>query len=266
MIEAACQFLRERWGDWVPKVGIVLGSGIQLSGEDFCEVDRVPCHEIPGMPVPSVEGHAGEWTAYDHGDLPVLLLGGRVHLYEGHSVEAVTTGMEILAGLGCGKVILTNAAGGIRAGWQPGEVVMIRGHLDFQLQGMITSGGSGDVFDPLWQERIQNCSRRDDGSELAEGIYAGLPGPTYETPAEVQMLRKLGADLVGMSTVQEARKAQSLKMDAVAFSLVTNAAAGTGDSEELNHEEVLQAGRDSRDRVLQVVRRALACHCPDVDS
>lgn len=257
MIESTCEYLLNRWQGWKPRVGIVLGSGIQLSGDDFREVDRISCKEIPGLPVPTVDGHSGEWVAFDHAGLPVLLLGGRVHLYEGHPVESVTVGMEILAGLGCEKVILTNAAGGIREGWQPGEVVMISGHLDFQLNGMITPGGTGDVFDRDWQQRIRKMGQH---TGLSEGVYAGLPGPTYETPAEVRMLRKLGADLVGMSTIQEAAKAKSLGLGVVAFSLVTNAAAGTGDSEELNHEEVLQAGRDSRERVLDVVRRALACH------
>jgi len=259
VIESARDFLLDRWRGWKPSVGIVLGSGIQLSGDDFQEVDRVSCAEIPGLPVPSVEGHGGEWTAFDHSGLPVLLLGGRVHLYEGHSLEALTTGIEILASLGCQKVLLTNAAGGIRPGWQPGEVVMIHGHLDFQVGGLITPGGSGDVFDPIWQQQIQEYRRANGFDGFQEGVYAGLPGPTYETPAEVRMLRKLGADLVGMSTVQEARKAKSLGMDVVAFSLVTNAAAGTGEETELNHDEVLQTGRESRDRVLHAVRTALAC-------
>ena len=260
MIDEARDYLIQRWGDWRPSVGIVLGSGIQLSGEDFHEVDRVPCHEIPHLPIPSVEGHAGEWTCFDHGDLPVLLLGGRVHLYEGHSVESVTTGMEILASVGCESVILTNAAGGIRPGWVPGEVVMIDGHLDFQKFGMISPGGTGSVYDRDWQSRIQQRLLEKTGRVLPAGVYAGLPGPTYETPSEVKMLQNLGADLVGMSTIQEARKAAALGMAVVAFSLVTNAAAGMIEGAELDHEEVLQTGRDSRDRVIDVVRTALASH------
>ncbi len=259
MIESAKDFLLDKWGGWKPEVGVVLGSGIQLSGSEFKELDRCPCADIPGLPQPSVEGHSGEWIRFDYQGVPLLLLGGRVHLYEGHSVESVTMGMKILGALGCEKVILTNAAGGINPAWSPGEVVMITSHLDFQRHGMISPSGSGSVFDEGWQGRIRDRVERLGTRQLAEGTYAALQGPTYETPAEVQMLQKLGADLVGMSTIQEARQARSLGMGAVAFSLVTNAAAGTGDSEVLDHEEVLQTGKASGGRVLEIVKEAIAC-------
>jgi len=251
------EYFQEKWKGWKPDLGIVLGSGIQLEGADFKELDRSSCSEIPGLPVPAVEGHGGDWIRFDHDGRKILLLGGRVHLYEGHSVETVTTGMEILADLGCRHVILTNAAGGIRHGWVPGEVVLITGHLDFQRDGMITPGGSPSVFDTDWQDRLRQFRSGLNLSALEEGTYAGLPGPTYETPAEVRMLQSLGADLVGMSTIQEARVAREKGMKVVAFSLVTNAAAGTSDG-VLNHEEVIEAGQESRFKVLDVVRQAIA--------
>ncbi len=277
-VAEACRWIRDRWcqqgkptqQDWSrisPAAGVVLGSGIQFPEGALVEYCRIAVEEIPGMPSPSVAGHGGEWILGQVGEKKVLLLGGRVHLYEGYEVEEVVRGIRILAALGAHSLILTNAAGGIRDGWSPGEVVSIEDHLNMQgVTPQVSETVSAHIlehrslFDHDWIDRTeQHC--RSGSSAVASGFprgcYVGLPGPTYETPAEVRMLRKLGADLVGMSTVQEAITAVDCGLRVQGFSLVTNMAAGMS-GEQLSHEEVMETGRRSRDRLLHIVESAIA--------
>ena len=286
-VEAACRWIRDQWRelaresscelqhdgqqDWsevVPDVGIVLGSGIQFPADGWTEYCRVAVGDIPGMPAPSVAGHGAEWILGEVGGSTILLLGGRVHLYEGYDVEEVVRGIRVLAALGARGLILTNAAGGVREGWSPGVVVAIEDHIN--LQGVTPKVGidassmirqQTGLFDRDWIDRTEQCYRNDsDGGAtdgFPRGIYAGLPGPTYETPAEVRMLRKLGADLVGMSTIQEAMVAVDCRLRVQGFSLVTNLAAGMS-GQPLSHEEVMETGRRSRGRLLRIVDAAIS--------
>ena len=260
---AAISWLRERWDGWVPDVGVVLGSGIELLDDQFHEEDRVPVTEIPGLPRPSVEGHGCDWIRYRVDEKKVLVLGGRVHLYEGYDVEEVTRGIRVLAGLGTKSLILTNAAGGIGAGFVPGTLVALTDHL--QLQGIAAMAPRLEhhvpadglpVYDLTWLERTRDRYQEISSESLMTGVYAALMGPVYETPAEINMLRKLGADMVGMSTVPEALVAREEGLDVVAFSLVTNLAAGIS-GQKLNHAEVLETGKKSQQRTVRVVRAAI---------
>ncbi len=280
--EEACRWIRQQWRELckpdrsavTPAVGVVLGSGIQFPEGALVEDCRIRVEDIPGMPTPSVPGHGGEWILGQVGAVQVLLLGGRVHLYEGYDVEEVVRGIRILARLGARALILTNAAGGIRDGWSPGEVVSIEDHINLQgvtpkVSQRVTAHlrNQKSLFDHDWIDRTEQWYRNDSAAGASSGFprgsYVGLPGPTYETPSEVRMLRKLGADLVGMSTVQEAITAVDCGLQVQGFSLVTNLAAGMS-GQQLSHEEVMETGRLSRGRLLRIVDAAISTLDPDV--
>ena len=259
----AIAWLQERWGSAAPDVGVVLGSGIQLLDDDFHEEDRVCVSEIPSLPEPTVEGHGGYWIRYRFGEKKILVVGGRVHLYEGYAADEVTMGVRVLAGLGTSSLLLTNAAGGIREGFTPGMVVAISDHI--QLQGVSAMMATLEqhvesdrlsIYDSAWLDRTRTRYQMSCTDSLQQGTYAALTGPTYETPTEIVMLRKFGADLVGMSTVLEALAARDAGMKVLGFSLVTNLAAGIS-GKKLNHQEVLDVGKNSQKRMLQIVRAAI---------
>jgi purine-nucleoside phosphorylase len=282
-VQAACRWIRDQWRelgrdgqqDWSevrPDVGIVLGSGIQFSEGALTEYCRIQVRDIPGMPSPSVDGHGGEWILGQVAESRVLILGGRVHLYEGYDVEEVVRGIRVLAHLGARGLILTNAAGGIREGWNPGDVVAIEDHINLQgvtpklhKQTAAPVRKQHPCFDHEWIDRTEQWCRKESSKGAAQGfprgVYAGLPGPTYETPAEVRMLRKLGADLVGMSTIQEAMTAVDCGLRVQGFSLVTNLAAGMS-GQQLSHEEVMETGRRSRGKLLKIVNAAISTFDP----
>jgi purine-nucleoside phosphorylase len=236
-----------------PRVGVVLGSGLG----DFAEVLRaavgVKYADIPHFPAASVPGHEGVLSLGHVGDAPVACLRGRTHLYEGHSPEHVVFGVRILAGLGCRTVLLTNAAGAIRAGFAPGELMLISDHLNLTGTNPLVGGhpASGRQFvdmthayDPDLRQAARDSARQV-GVVLHEGCYAGVLGPSYETPAEVRLLHALGADAVGMSTVLETIALRSAGVRVGAISCLTNLAAGLADA-PLDHAEVTHAARHVR--------------------
>jgi len=211
-------------------------------------VIEVPLADLGGFPPPTVAGHSPVVRSLILGDLCVLVFLGRTHLYEGHPAAAVVHGVRTAVAAGCRVVVLTNAAGGIRAGYQVGQPVLIRDHLNLTARSPLAGDPPPDRYPPrftdltdLYSARLRALARRAD-PDLAEGVYAALPGPHYETPAEIAMLRGLGADLVGMSTVLEAIAARHLGAEVLAISLVTNLAAGLAPG-SLDHQEVIAAGR-----------------------
>ena len=237
-------------------VAVVLGSGwrpaADVLGEPAAEVAMA---ELPGFVAPSVAGHGGTIRSVVVGGRRALVLLGRTHLYEGHGTEAVVHGIRTAAAAGCGAVVLTNAAGGIRQGMRVGEPVLIADHLNLLATSPLVGPRFTDLTD-LYAPRLRGLALEIDPS-LTEGVYAGLPGPHFETPAEIRMLRGLGADLVGMSTVLEAIEARALGLEVFGLSLVTNLAAGmTG--EPLDHQEVLAAGRASADRMGGLLRELIS--------
>ena len=229
-------------------VAVVLGSGWAPAADALGVTEaEIPLAELGGFPPPTVGGHSPAVRSVLAGDVRALVFLGRVHLYEGHDPATVVHGVRTAVAAGCQVVVLTNAAGGIRAGYQVGQPVLIADHLN--LTGRSPLGGSPppdgypsrftDLTD-LYSPRLRALAAAADAG-LAEGVYAALPGPHYETPAEIRMLRTLGADLVGMSTVLEAIAARQLGAEVLGISLVTNLAAGLA-AEALDHAEVTAAG------------------------
>jgi len=224
-------------------VAVVLGSGWAPAADRLGAPDHdLEVTRLPGFPAPAVAGHAGRVRSVTVGDRRVLVFLGRTHLYEGRGVEPVVHGVRTACAAGCRVVVLTNAAGGLRAGYSVGQPVLIADHLNLTARSPLVGPRFVDLTD-LYAARLRELARTVE-PELAEGVYAALPGPHYETPAEIRMLRTLGADLVGMSTVHETIAARAAGAEVLGLSLVTNLAAGmTG--EPLSHDEVLAAGRAS---------------------
>jgi purine-nucleoside phosphorylase len=266
-VDVAVQAIRARIPA-PPRVGVVLGSGLGAWGDALEDLVKVPYAEIPGMPRPAVIGHSGNLCTGRVGDVPVACLQGRVHMYEGHSPERVAFGARLLARLGCRAVLLTNAAGGVNAAFSPGDLMLVTDHLN--LMGTNPLLGPNDealgkrfpdmtyAHDPRLLALAREASA-EVGTPLREGVYAGLLGPTYETPAEIRMLRTLGADAVGMSTVPEIIALRHMGVPAAAISCITNLAAGMSRA-ELDHAEVEETARRSRSRFVAIlsawVRRA----------
>jgi purine-nucleoside phosphorylase len=211
--------------------------------------------DLPGFTPPTAEGHRGQVLALAVGDKQVLVLVGRIHAYEGHDLRHVVHPVRTACAAGVRTVVLTNAAGGLRDDFTVGQPVLISDHLNLTARSPLVGAQFVDLVD-AYSPRLRALAREVDPT-LAEGVYAGLPGPHYETPAEIRMLRTLGADMVGMSTVHETIAARAAGADVMGVSLVTNLAAGmTG--EPLSHVEVLEAGRQSATRMGSLLGEVLA--------
>jgi purine-nucleoside phosphorylase len=256
---ASAARLAERTGQAGHDVAVVLGSGWAPAADAIAAalgaaVTEIPVADLGGFAASTVPGHAGAVRSLVTDGLRLLVFLGRTHLYEGHPAATVVHGVRAAVAAGCRVVVLTNAAGGIRAGYQVGQPVLIRDHLNLTgrspLAGPPPPTGYPPRFTDLtaaYSPRLRALARAADPS-LAEGVYAALPGPHYETPAEITMLRTLGADLVGMSTVLEAIAARHLGAEVLAISLVTNLAAGLTD-QGLDHAEVVAAGAEAAGRM-----------------
>ena len=248
---AAAKEITERTGVASHDVALVMGSG-WVSAVDALGIAQYECNaeDITGFLPPTVEGHSGKVRSYEiEGNgkkLQALVFLGRTHLYEGKGVEPVVHSVRTAVKSGCKVVILTNACGGINKAYKVGQPVLIRDHISLTAVSPLSGATFVDLTD-LYSKRIREIVKKEDSS-LEEGVYVHWRGPTYETPAEIIMMRTMGADLVGMSTVPEAIAAHALGAEVLGISLVTNAAAGvTG--EKLNHEEVIAAGKAAADRM-----------------
>ena len=251
----AAAVLAEKTGVPSHDVALVMGSGwlpaVDALGDATAELSTT---DLPGFAPPAVEGHAGKVRSVRAGDRNLLVFLGRTHYYEGRGVAAVAHGVRTAVAAGCKTIVLTNGCGGLREGMRPGQPVLISDHINLTATSPIIGANFVDLTD-LYSPRLRALCKEIDPS-LEEGVYAQFPGPHYETPAEIRMARTIGADLVGMSTVLEAIAAREAGAEVLGISLVTNLAAGmTG--EPLNHEEVLQAGRDSATRMGSLLARVL---------
>ncbi|MEJ8642763.1 purine-nucleoside phosphorylase [Streptomyces sp. NBC_01310] len=254
--DAAAARLRELTGVESHDVALVMGSGWAPAAEALGAPEfEFPVTELPGFPPPAVEGHGGKIRSYKIGDKRALLFLGRTHYYEGRGVAAVAHGVRTAVAAGCKTVVLTNGCGGLREGMKPGQPVLISDHLNLTATSPIVGANFVDLTN-LYSPTLRAMCKEIDPS-LEEGVYVQFPGPHYETPAEINMIRVMGADLVGMSTVLEAIAAREAGADVLGISLVTNLAAGLS-GEPLNHEEVLQAGRDSAARMGTLLTQVLA--------
>jgi purine-nucleoside phosphorylase len=244
---AAADALREQTGVAEHDIALVMGSGwlpaAEALGETLAEVSVT---DLPGFAPPAVEGHAGRVRSVRCGDRTLLVFLGRTHFYEGHGVRAVVHGVRTAAAAGCRAVVLTNGCGGLDPTWQPGTPVVISDHINLTGASPIEGANFVDLTG-LYSPRLRRLCR-DVDSGLDEGVYVQFPGPHYETPAEIAMVRAVGGHLVGMSTALEAIAARQAGVEVLGLSLVTNLAAGIS-ARPLDHEEVLQAGRDAAARM-----------------
>ena len=247
----------------VPRAGVVLGSGLGSLADDLEDPVTIPFEALPGWPIATAPGHAGRMLLGRLAGVPVVMLQGRFHLYEGNAPGLVVQPVLLFRQLGAELVVLTNAAGGVDPSFGPGTLMVISDHLNLTGRTPLLGPNADelgprfadmtDVWSPRLRERLHAAGTAE-GVELAEGVYAGLLGPTYETPAEVRMLRTMGADAVGMSTVLEAIAARWVGLEVCGVSLVTNAGAGYS-GQPLTHAEVLAAGEVAGPRLARVIRR-----------
>jgi purine-nucleoside phosphorylase len=249
LADNAAQFILQRT-PLRPKIGLVLGSGLGAFADSLSDTTRAPYSEIPSFPQSTAIGHAGRLVIGKAGDVPVAAMQGRVHLYEGYSGQQVAFPIRVFARMGVKAVMLTNAAGGINLGYSQGALVLLRDHINLQGANPLV-GLNDDRFGVRFPDMTQAYSRpyrqiaREEAANLNitlhEGVYAALLGPSYETPAEIEYLRRIGADLVGMSTVAEVIAARHMGLNVLAISCVTNMAAGILD-QPLSHAEVMETG------------------------
>ncbi len=264
-VDAAVLAIRMAVPDPPPRVAIVLGSGLGHLAGLVGAPTVVPYASIPFFPVPTIEGHAGNLVVGRLGPTPVAMLQGRIHYYEGHDLAAVTFPTRVLRGLGATTLILTAATGGIEPGLARGDLVCLTDHLN--LLGANPLRGPHDArlgkrfpdMTEVYSKALRSIAHEEAealGLELKSGVYCALPGPSYETPAEIRMLRALGADVVGMSTVPEAIVARQAGMEVLAFAMVTNAAAGvTG--EAIDHADVIEVAEEAGARLGRIIERVV---------
>jgi purine-nucleoside phosphorylase len=237
----------ERFREWSVETAIVLGSGLNSLVENATDAEKISYAEFEALPQPSVPGHAGQFVLGKIDNKNVIFAQGRIHLYEGYSALDVTAHVRILAAAGIKQLILTNAAGSANHDFKPGSWMMIADQINLTgtspLIGHPSFIDMTDAHSPRLRENFRRAADKID-IKLHEGVYAGVLGPQYETPAEVKMLRSLGADAIGMSTVLETIQARALGLEVAGFSCLTNWAAGLGE-EPLSHEEVLETGKSA---------------------
>lgn len=261
-IRAAAAAVRSKAPDLPPpEVGLVLGSGLSGLADEVAGATVIPYADIPHFPRPHVQGHRGTLALGTFEGINVACLAGRVHLYEGHSPSRVVFGVRMLAELGCRVVLLTNAAGGITSELGPGDLMLIKDHLNLTGKNPLTGPAdeSGPRFPDMscaYDRELRELARlaaRKSGVRLNPGIYAGVLGPSYETPAEIRMLAVFGANAVGMSTVSEVIALRHRDVRVGAVSVITNYAAGRTDR-PLNHSEVEQIAAGARDKLTRFLR------------
>ena len=268
-VTEATGYLRARLGTRAPRIGIVLGSGLGAAAAAATDAVIVPYSEIPHFPQSTVEGHSGRLVCGLLGGVPVAIMQGRVHFYEGYTPLQVTFPMRVLGALGLHAVVLTNAAGGIAEGYRVGQLVALADHINMmgwnpligpnEPRFSFRPGAGLRFFDmtEAYSEELRTLAHEaaaEEGFELGEGVYLATPGPSFETPSEVRAFRTLGATLVGMSTVPETIVARHMGLEVLGISCVTNLAAGLS-ATKLSHEEVNETGRQVEHRLVALLKR-----------
>jgi purine-nucleoside phosphorylase len=264
VIEAARRYVETRTA-YRPRIAVVLGSGLGAFAEELADRVEIPYGEIPGWPVSTAVGHAGKLVFGKLGELDTAVMSGRAHLYEGYRPEQAVLGVRVLAKLGVRGIVFTNAAGGINLAYQRGGLVLVSDHINLQGSNPL-AGLNDDSLGPRFPDMSEAYSKRyrevaqsvaaEQGIPLAEGVYAAVLGPSFETPAEIRYLRAIGADLVGMSTVSEVIASNHMSLKVLAISCVTNMAAGIR-NQKITHEEVLETGRMVRETLVRFLRALL---------
>lgn len=258
------EFIQGR-SDLTPSVAVVLGSGLGAFADQFSDAVRIPYGDIPNFPTSSVVGHAGELVLGELRGVAVAVMSGRIHFYEGYPLTTVTLPTRILSALGAKRLLVTNAAGGVNPDFGPGTLMVIKDHINLTGNNPLIGHNDPnlgprfpDMSEPYSAEGCQALREAAAamGVALEEGVYCGVVGPSYETPAEVRMMRTLGADAVGMSTVPEVIVANHAGMIVAGMSLITNAASGLSD-EKLSHEDVKRVADRSKQDVVAVLTEAV---------
>ncbi|WP_106768053.1 purine-nucleoside phosphorylase [Paenibacillus faecalis] len=260
MIEEAAAFIQSK-GGVKPEVGLILGSGLGVLADLLVDTLSIPYSDIPHFPVSTVEGHEGELLLGKIQGRPVVMMKGRFHMYEGYGPEVTAFPVRVMKQLGVKSLLVTNAAGGIDTSFEPGDLMLITDHLNMTGRNPLI-GPNDPALGVRFPDMSEAYSRRlrklaletaeNHGVMLKQGIYAGLLGPTYETPAEIVMLRTLGAHAVGMSTVSEVIVARHAGLEVLGISCISNMAAGILD-QPLSHEEVMETAEKVRDQFLKLV-------------
>jgi len=268
--EAAAEFIKGQTRH-EPRIGLILGSGLNPLAEAVQEADRIPYTEVPGFPQPSVEGHVGRLVVGYLEDRPVMVMQGRVHFYEGYPMQQVVFPVRVMQAMGIEMLIVTNAAGGLNPAFRPGDLMLIADHIN--LMGMTGNNPLFGPNDPTLGPRFPDMSQAYDpelrrlarqvaqehGLPLHEGVYASLSGPSFETPAEIRFLRLIGADAVGMSTAPEVTVARHGGLRVLGVSGISNVAlTEAAPGQEASHEEVLLAGQQIVPRLTALLRGVLA--------
>lgn len=249
-----------------PKVGLILGSGLGMLADQIAEPVRIKYTDIPGFPVSTVEGHAGQLVSGTLKGVSVIAMQGRFHYYEGYGLDAVTFPVRVMKALGIETLMVTNAAGGVNTDFTPGDLMLITDHINNTGQNPLigpNDDAQGVRFPDLstaYDRSLQAVAwevANDLDIKLKEGVYVWNTGPTYETPAEIKMLQAVGGDAVGMSTVPEVIVARHIGLDVLGISCISNMAAGILD-QPLNHEEVIETTENVREAFLTLVKATLA--------
>ena len=267
-MERTIDFIKERIKDFKPEIGIVLGSGLGELADEFCEI-KIPYKEIPNFPESTVKGHNGNLVFATMNGKKVVMMQGRYHFYEGHSMNVVTYPIKVMKKLGVKTLFLTNAAGGVNPYFKPSSLMLIKDHINFMGTNPLIGPNDdslgerfpdmSEVYTKELRELAHDCARSL-GIQLEEGVYVALTGPTYETPAEVKMVSILGADAVGMSTVPEAIVASYMKMKVIGLSCICNSAAGIS-TVGLSHKEVLEAANNAKNNFKRLVLEIVGKIC-----
>jgi len=271
-IDAAVEAIDAAAAGFRPRLGIVLGSGLDSCADAITQAIDISYADIPGFPRPAVDSHAGRLRLGKLGDVPVAMLRGRAHVYEGHDLLDVVRPVRTLARLGCSSVVLTNAAGSLNEEVGPGRLMMLTDHINWAGLNPLTGPNEPALgqrfidmttaYDPGLRRHLAESARRI-GLPLAEGVYLWYPGPSYETPAEIRLFGALGADAVGMSTVPECIALRHMGVRVAGISTITNLAAGLGDGAALDHGDVMAIGAAMADDLARLLA-AFAREADDV--
>lgn len=258
------KFINQRTNNFSPEIGIVLGSGLGELADEFCDVS-VNYSDIPNFPVSTIKGHKGRLVFAEINGKRVVMMQGRIHYYEGHSMQFITSPVKILRELGVKTLILTNAAGAANPQFNPADLMLIKDHINFM--GANPLVGENDEYfgtrfpdmSEIYKDELRQIAKKcakDLGIDIKEGIYLATSGPSYETPAEVRMFRAWGADVVGMSTIPEAIVANYCGLKVLGISCVTNLAAGVGQN-KLTHQEVIESANIAKDKFKSLIREII---------
>lgn len=264
MLEKTVEFIKDKIGDFRPQIGIILGSGLGELADEYCDI-VIDYADIEGFEVSSVLGHKGRLVFADINGKKVVMMQGRFHFYEGHSIHKVVYPVKVMKKLGVETIIITNAAGGVNPAFNPSDLMVITDHINYM--GVNPLIGKNDdsmgerfpdmseIYTPEYVELVKKTGE-DIGVDLQEGVYMALTGPSYETPAEVKMARIIGADAVGMSTVPEAIVAAWAGIKVIGLSCICNSAAGVS-TVGLSHDDVIRAANIAKDRFKRLLKEVI---------